>query len=382
MRLRDRIWGLSRFVLPAAVLIFAGLEQVPLGLAPAQAQTTGSRYVVFDVPGANLTIPIGEAQPGVIMGYFYDANWAIHGFLRYPNGRYATIDVQGAAATLPRGANAWGVICGRYMDANGTRHGFLRTPNGTFTLFDVKHAGSGDGQGTFAGSINLAGRVGGQDIDAANVCHGFVRDPGGRITPFDARDAGNAPGLGTFTGPYKYLNTSGEFTGWYLDVNGVYYGFLRFPDGRINEIDAPGAGHSNATGSGQGTQPSAINDAGVIVGVYQDSNDGMHSFLRFANGKFIEIADPDALIGFAWSGTYALDINDLGEIAGSYYDANWMYHGFLRTPFGRFVTVDPPGSDETDVMSVTSTGVVVGYYWDDSAGRYRGFLCFPGAGGN
>jgi len=378
MRLKNRVLGSSRLVVFAVCMAFAVLVQVPVRTVHAQAQT-GPRYVTFDFPDASETYAIAEVQPGVIMGWFWDTNGALHSYLRYPNGRFAPIDVPGAAnGTAVNGANLWGMISGVYRDANMARRAFVRTSDGKFKLFDVKDAGTNAGQGTWPANMNVEAQIGGYYIDGASVSHAFVRSPSGWITTFDAPGAGTAPYQGTATTTYGNLNVKGEFTGYYVDANGVFYGFLRYPDGRIKTIDDPLAGHSNATGSGQGTEPEAINVAGVIVGLYQDPNDVMHGFLRTPDGRFTTIDDPIAYAGEAWAGTYAYDINDLGEVVGGYYDADWVYHGFLRTPFGKFITIDPPGSDETDINTITSTGVIVGQYWDDATQKYRGFLCFPG----
>jgi len=59
----------------------------------------------------------------------------------------------------------------------------------------------------------------------------------------------------------------------------VAHGFVRTPHGSITTFDAPGTG----TGSGQGTFPDGINDAGAITGYYIDNNDVLHGFLRTRN---------------------------------------------------------------------------------------------------
>jgi hypothetical protein len=56
----------------------------------------------------------------------------------------------------------------------------------------------------------------------------------------------------------------------------VEHGYVRDPDGKITEFDAPGAG----TGSGQGTFALNINPAGVVTGYYIDSSNLDHGFVR------------------------------------------------------------------------------------------------------
>ena len=62
----------------------------------------------------------------------------------------------------------------------------------TFTTFDAPGAGTGPGQGTFAASINPAGAITGYYLDVNGVFHGFLRAPNGSVTTFDAPEIGRA----------------------------------------------------------------------------------------------------------------------------------------------------------------------------------------------
>jgi hypothetical protein len=58
------------------------------------------------------------------------------------------------------------------------------------------------------------------------VFHAFVRDSKGVITLFDAPNAGTANGQG----PAAFaINPSGLVTGWYLDTNYTFHGFVWTP---------------------------------------------------------------------------------------------------------------------------------------------------------
>jgi hypothetical protein len=83
----------------------------------------------------------------------------------------------------------------------------------------------------------------------------------GQSITFDAPNAGTAPNLGTFPGD---INDLGQVIGYSIDEGGFFHGFVRYPEGRVKTIDAPGAG--TVPGSGQGTIALAINDEGTIVG--------------------------------------------------------------------------------------------------------------------
>src|ERR1700728_4754523 len=82
----------------------------------------------------------------------------------------------------------------------------------------------------------------------------------GQAITFDAPSAGTAANLGTFPDD---INDLGQVTGYFIDGGGFYHGFLRYPEGRVLTIDAPGGG--TVPGSGQGTVPLGINNEGTIV---------------------------------------------------------------------------------------------------------------------
>jgi hypothetical protein len=58
----------------------------------------------------------------------YFANNQYHGFLRARNGTFTTFDPKGSTDTEPRAINPAGEIAGYYTDANFIQHGFLRIP--------------------------------------------------------------------------------------------------------------------------------------------------------------------------------------------------------------------------------------------------------------
>ena len=79
-------------------------------------------------------------------------------------------------------------------------------------------------------------------------------------------------------------------TGYDLDANNVYHGFLRKTDGSILVFDAPGADTNE--GDFNGTFPAGGNDAGLIAGYYIDTNNVSHGFLRSPNGSLTKFDPP------------------------------------------------------------------------------------------
>ena len=287
----------------------------------------------FDAPGdVNGTYPFAINPAGAITGFSYDANFVGHGFLRAVDGTFTTFDVPGDLnGTYPSGINPAGVITGYYWDINLTSHGFLRAPDGTFTTFDVPGAGTGSFEGTLAFGINPPGVVSGNYYDANFVSHGFLRAVDGTITTFDVPNGTNVttdslsftPGLG--------INPSGAITGTYFEpiqgnpFGGNYRGFLRSRDGTFATFDAASYPPCCIWTAGL-----AINPAGAIAGVQNDGFNVNHGFLRARDGTVTALDVPGAGTGHG-QGTVADGINPSGQITGYYTDATGVTHGFLRS---------------------------------------------------
>lgn len=117
------------------------------------------------------------------------------------------------------------------------------------------------------------------------------------------------------------------------------------------------------------TAASGINDRGVIVGVYGDSN-GEHGFV-YRNGQFSALDVPFAGV----TGTSPQGINNRGQIVGTYRDDLGEVHGFLYD--GReFTPLNVPLARETIPAGINDRGEIVGVYCEGPAGgacRPHGF---------
>ena len=152
----------------------------------------------------------------------------------------------------------------------------MREPSGSFSTFSAPGAGTtpGSGLGTIANNLDDYGDTAGYYFDSQGVYHGFVRSRDHHITTFDP------PGsVHTRVCPTDCLNRFGVIGG-YRKKDDVNHGFLREPNGKITILDAPGAGR----GANQGTAPYGIDAQGTITGFIVDSNNVFHGFLRYRNG--------------------------------------------------------------------------------------------------
>lgn len=223
-------------------------------------------------------------------------------------------------------------------------------------------------------AISPAGAVTGFYVDENDVFHGFVRSPEGAFATFDAPGAGS--GAGTYQGTFPTsVSPKGEIVGTYTDSNYAAHGFLRASDGTITTYDAPGA-----VGN---TQGSNINPAGEIAGWYADANNVNHGYVRTADGTFTSFDAPDAGTG-SGQGTFTATVDGLnptGWISGYTTDANGLSHGYVRSPGGAFSTFDAPGAGTgsgqgTDTSGVNPVGTVTGYYIDAN-GVYHSYVRGP-----
>ena len=105
--------------------------------------------------------------------------------------------------TLTRGSVLGLAFCGLALGQQGS-----------IITFDVPGAGTGFRQGTTATGINAAGAITGYYVDAQNFYHGFLRSPDGTFTVFNAADAGT----GTLS---NGINDADAVTGYYLDAQGL-----------------------------------------------------------------------------------------------------------------------------------------------------------------
>jgi len=103
--------------------------------------------------------------------------------------RFTTFDVPNSVNINPTAIGSADQIVGYYQDATYTFHAFVRNSDGAIASFDAPGAGQGSGLGTVVTGINPKGQIVGEDIYVNNnvlMSHGFVREADGTFTIFDA----------------------------------------------------------------------------------------------------------------------------------------------------------------------------------------------------
>jgi N-acetylneuraminic acid mutarotase len=237
-----------------------------------------------------------------------------------------------------------------------------------FTTIDVPAAGNAANQGTAVTAIDAAGDVAGIYVDAGSIGHAFVLPAGGTISTFDA------PGVGQQGTVPIGFDTAGNLMGYFSDTNKVNHGFVRSASsGAITLFNVAAAGSLPAAGTGksQGTVPICINGSGEIAGIYIDSSNITHGFVRSATGT-ITTYDAVAITGTSGKsnqGIYFVSLNATGEVAGAYVDASSLIHGFVRSASGTITAFDAAGAGTgvdqgTIPIAIDAAGDVTGVFLD------------------
>jgi probable HAF family extracellular repeat protein len=246
--------------------------------------------------------------------------------------KFTSLEYPGALATEASGVNNTGQIVGTWTDDSGAAHGFLLS-DGVFQSFDVPGA-----LGTHPRDINDAGTV-----------------------------------VGAYTRPPTSNQGCCES-----------YGFIRTPDGQYFTVDYPTTNSELPT-----TWLFGINNVGQMVGGYNEfdldvpntSSHGIHSFLL--EGETFTPIDFPFATRVHIPVTYASDVNDAGNIVGGYNDDTEFQnrHGFVLRN-GTYETLDMPGSGFTDLFSVNNFGEILGESTVCASLAFlyspkRGFSCIP-----
>jgi uncharacterized membrane protein/pimeloyl-ACP methyl ester carboxylesterase len=290
---------LARFVI--LILVVSGV-----GWQSALAQSYSLKTV--DFPGDAFTFVYGINNPGQVVGGYNTqlSGGHDHGYL-LSGSQMTTIDYPGATDTDLSGINDSGQIVGEYLvDGSGVgSKGFLLS-GGQFTVISYPNA-----QFTSPVAINNAGQVVGYYLPAGagGYIQGFIFSggsflsvpppPGGGPFYFNGiNNAGqivgntNSSAFLLSSGSYSFLNfgtssiangvnDAGLITGSFRDNNNVKHAFVLSggPGGKLITLDSLGVASLS---------PSALNNAGQIVGFYDRPGGGTLGFIA----STVTLVDP------------------------------------------------------------------------------------------
>ena len=140
------------------------------------------------------------------------------------------------------------------------------------------------------------------------------------------------------------INNAGVVVGLYQKFDYSVYGFIKYPNKPLVNIVDPNALPNETVPNGMN-----LNGPVSVVGWYAPSS-GDHYIEGFLykDGEYTNIPGPSGS-----TASLAFGINDLGSIVGAYADANGAVHGFLLEN-GAYKTLDVPGPA---VFATFATGV-------------------------
>jgi uncharacterized membrane protein len=276
------------------------------GLNAAEDQYTFTRLVG---PDRGMFLPHAINAKGQIVGECDRGGLgdSIRAALRDVDGRFSIIEHPDGRFTRLCGINARGQIVGSAVDAE-RMFGFVREPDGRFIRLRL---GVPDPR-PLPVAINDQGVILGTYLVKGRNPRGFLRREDGEFRTLS--DYGSNSYLG--------LNSRGQVVGHFLDLTGTRHGILLDEKDKVTLIDSPKTTLTEAR---------AINDQGVIVGVYLnlDPHFGLHrSFVRDTKGKLAPFDFPGA------KETQVTGINNAGQIVGRS-EGREGIHGFLAFPKGR-----------------------------------------------
>lgn len=270
----------------------ASMQPGPSSQTPSSATSDASGYIVTDLgslSGTNSTKVAGINGSGDIVG-----TSATHAFL-WSNGVMTDLGTLGGSVSMAYSINDSGVVVGQASTASGEMHAFV-WQNGVMKDLGVA------GETSEARGINSRGDIVGVAY-AKNVRGGAVLWSGGQ-----RRFIGDLGPSGSGSTAIS-INYKGEIAGvssGFSTNQGVVRGVV-WLNGTISDLGALGGLHSTAN---------AINGQALVVGWAEIANDSTAAF-QWQNGKMSQLASLAGSVASAGNGTQATAVNDSGEVVGS-----------------------------------------------------------------
>jgi hypothetical protein len=189
------------------------------------------------------------------------------------------------------------------------------------------------------------------------------------VPPYGQANFANENFTGSVQTQVTGINNAGVTVGFFSNTNmGVgldsNFGFTNV-GGSFTEVNHPGGPTTGLFTD----QLLGVNNSNVAVGFYVDAAGATHGYTYNIGSMMFSgnIDDPNGI-----GATTATAINNSGEIAGFYTDGAGVVHGFVDNA-GVFTTIDPTGSTSTMLLGLNDNGLAVGTYID-AGGVMHGLL--------
>ncbi|MCY3724475.1 MAG: T9SS type A sorting domain-containing protein [Candidatus Poribacteria bacterium] len=333
-------------------------------------------FTTYDFPGSQNTYFYAFGNNGLAAGYYEDSEGLHHGVI-LEDGELREYNFPGAVETEIYGySDSREVLTGNFIDASGVRRGF----SGDITV-EVPGATA-----TYADFVTGAGAVTGSYIDAEGLYYPYLRTPNGTFVFHNYLEPSNLE--------YSFVHgitdtriivTRAKAVG---DIPRSYVGTSQQG---VSELEFPGS---------VSTEGWNINQDGSVVGHYDSPDGRRHGFIARPTAetaaKFRDIAyPPPPEFNYIYESIDVLGVEFLELTASSDFEG---YAGNTKSADGKkivgftlidgvFTTYDFPGSQNTYFYAFGNNGLAAGHY-EDSEGLYHGVILedgelrhydFPGA---
>ena len=312
-------------------------------------------------PGSVSTEGYNINQDDSVVGYYDTADGRRHGFIARPIAdaaplvaqppthtyTFESIDVPGIDFLAVTASSDFEDYAGYTKSADGEKEVAFTLIDDVFRTYDFPGS-----QKTHFYALGNNGQAAGHYQDSDGLYHGVILE-NGELRQYNFPNA-------VETEIYGISDVAGALTGNFTDTSGIRRGFTG-----DEIIEVPGASETFAD---------FVNADGVVVGSYVDPEGVYFPYVRSPDGNFTAITDfPNAekveyvflsSINDAW--TFVLRFKEVGSVP--------------RTSVGTPRTgVKPlwfPGSVSTEGWNINQDGSVVGHY-DSADGRRHGFIARP-----
>ena len=310
---------------------FLGNTAAQVHITPVAAPDDSAyTYESIDVEGVQFLAVTASSDFGDYAGYTQLADGEKEVAFTIIDGVFTTYDFPGAQKTLFYAFDNNGQAAGYYVDSDGKHHGVI-LENGELQEYNFPNAVETEIHGISDATGDMTGNFIGTD---------------GKQRGFSGNEIIDAPGASATYA--NFVNASGSVVGSYVDTEGVYYAYLRTPDGKFIELA------SSSPRQIDYIFIPGINDAGVIVARIKWPGELPQTLSGTLQGGWFPLNVPNSVSTEGWN------INQDGSIVGHYVAADGRTHGFIAKPVEQitddtrllaifsnytFETIDVPGVD-------------------------------------
>src|SRR5580692_5899778 len=158
------------------------------------------------------------------------------------------------------------------------------------------------------------------------------------------------------------VNNAGTIAGDYVDSAGVQHAMI-LAGKKLTTVDNKACEAITGTG---GIAFFGINSADTAVGWCTSAKTSLDTSFTYSKGKFTTVAFPKS------NGTQATGINDKGWVSGLYLDSANVQHGFVKKGT-KYTTVDVKGDTSADAYGINNAGDI-SLFAINSSGSYDAFI--------